>query len=138
VPTAGPEPTSPEGLLPGIPLDGLLHSITMGKTIRGGTVRPLLEVTREEFFSAMDVSGYSLLAVTRALLNEDVLRRSASIVALSYLRAERVARHPYKNSGPRLGRRLSPSPLRACHRRDPARGRRVRREGVTGRMSFGC
>ena len=83
----------------GIQLDGFLHSIAMDKTIRGGTVKPLLEVTREEFFSAMDVSAYSLLAVTRALLNEGVLRRNASIVALSYLGAARVVRHPYKNIG---------------------------------------
>jgi len=33
---------------------------------------------------------------------------------------------------------VSPSPLRTCHRRDPARARRVPREGETGRMSFGC
>lgn len=83
----------------GVQLDGFLHSIAMDKTIRGGTVKPLLDVTRDEFFSAMDVSAYSLLAVTRALLAEGVLRRNASIVALSYLGAERVVRHPYKNIG---------------------------------------
>ncbi len=78
-------------------LDGVLHSIAMDQTIRGGEVKPLLAVTREEFADAMSVSAYSLIALCRALLAEDVLARGASVVALSYIGAERIARHPYKN-----------------------------------------
>ena len=79
--------------------DGLLHSIAMDKTIRAGSVKPLLEVTREEFMGAMDVSAYSLIALTRSLLNHDVLQKNSSILSLSYLGAEKIVRHPYKNVG---------------------------------------
>ena len=80
-------------------LDGVLHSIAMDKTIRGGEVKPLIEVTREEFLSCMDVSAYSLIALVRALLAHEVLQRGSSVVALSYLGAERIVLHPYKNVG---------------------------------------
>lgn len=80
-------------------LDGVLHSIAMDKTIRGGTVKPFLETTREEFMSAMDVSAYSLLSLTRELLNCGALARGASIIALSYLGSVRVMHHPYRNIG---------------------------------------
>jgi len=83
----------------GIRLDGVLHSIAMDKTIRGGEVKPLLQVTREEFASAMDVSAYSLIALLRALLEGGVLNDGAAVCALSYLGAARVARHPYRNIG---------------------------------------
>jgi len=56
----------------------------MDKTIRAGAVKPLIEVTRDEFMSAMNVSAYSLISVTRALLEANVLQREASIVAVSY------------------------------------------------------
>lgn len=82
-----------------ITIDGFLHSVAMDKTIRRGKVKPLLEVSREEFFSAMDISAYSLIALTRALLRHGVLNRGASIVALSYLGAEKITFHPYKNIG---------------------------------------
>lgn len=83
----------------GIKLNGLLHSIAMDKTIRAGAVKPLIEVTREEFMGAMDVSAYSLIALTRSLLNKEVLQKNTSIVSLSYLGAEKIVRHPYKNVG---------------------------------------
>lgn len=83
----------------GIKLNGLLHSIAMDKTIRAGSVKPLLEVTREEFMGAMDVSAYSLIALTRSLLSHDVLQKNSSILSLSYLGAEKIVRHPYKNVG---------------------------------------
>lgn len=83
----------------GIQLHGLLHSIAMDKTIRAGAVKPLIEVTREEFMGAMDVSAYSLIALTRSLLEKEVLQKNSSIVSLSYLGAEKIVRHPYKNVG---------------------------------------
>ena len=83
----------------GIRLDGVLHSIAMDKTIRGGEVKPLLAVTREEFAATMEVSAYSLIALLRALLEGGVLNERAAVVALSYLGAERVVSHPYRNIG---------------------------------------
>lgn len=83
----------------GIQLNGFLHSIAMDKTIRAGVVKPLLEVSKEEFMGAMDVSAYSLISVTRSLLNAKVLQKNASILSLSYLGAEKIVRHPYKNVG---------------------------------------
>ncbi|MEM8608313.1 MAG: SDR family oxidoreductase [Myxococcota bacterium] len=83
----------------GIPLAGVFHSIAMDKTIRAGAVKPLLDVTLEEFSQAMNVSAYSLIALTRSLLHHNVLRERASIVAVSYRGAEFVMTHPYKNVG---------------------------------------
>lgn len=83
----------------GIKLNGFLHSIAMDKTIRAGAVKPLIDVTREEFMGAMDVSAYSLIALTRSMLNQEVLLNNSSILSLSYLGAEKIVRHPYKNVG---------------------------------------
>lgn len=83
----------------GLHVDGIVHAIAMDRTIRAGAAKPLLDVTRDEFMDCMNVSAYSLLALVRTLLRAGVLRRDASIVALSYLGAERVMRHPYRNIG---------------------------------------
>lgn len=83
----------------GLVLDGLLHAIALDRTIRGGAARPLLEVTRREFLDCMSVSAWSLVALSAALARAGVLADGASIVALSYLGAERVMSHPYRNIG---------------------------------------
>jgi enoyl-[acyl-carrier protein] reductase I len=82
-----------------IRLAGVIHAIALDRTIRRGQAKPLLEVTRDEFLDCMNVSAYSLLALVRARLAEDLLERGASVVALSYLGAERVMFHPYRNIG---------------------------------------
>jgi len=82
-----------------LPVDGVLHAIAMDRTIRGGSAKPLLDVSREEFMDCMNVSAYSLIALTRSLLARDLLRKGASLVSLSYLGAERVMTHPYRNIG---------------------------------------
>ena len=83
----------------GTRLDGLLHAIALDRTIRRGSAKNLLDVTRDEFLDCMNVSAYSLLALVRELLGAGVLAPGASIVALSYLGAERVMFHPYRNVG---------------------------------------
>lgn len=80
-------------------LDGVVHAIAHDRTIRGGAARPLLEVTRQEFLDCMSVSAWSLVALCAALARARVLADSGSIVALSYLGAERVMTHPYRNIG---------------------------------------
>ena len=80
-------------------LNGFLHSIAMDKTIRSGAVKPIIELTKDEFFNAMEVSAYSLIAMSRVFLEEGVLAKNSSIVSLSYLGAEKVMSHPYKNVG---------------------------------------
>ena len=80
-------------------LDGFVHAIAMDRTIRRGVAQPLLEVSREDFLHCLDVSAYSLLALTRELLAHGALREGASIVALSYLGAERSMSHAYRNIG---------------------------------------
>ncbi|MCR9145501.1 MAG: SDR family oxidoreductase [bacterium] len=83
-----------------IALDGFLHSIAMDKTIKAGVViKSILDVTKEQFFGAMDVSAYSLVSLTRGLIHSEILRKNGAILALSYLGAEKVAYHPYKNIG---------------------------------------
>jgi len=81
----------------GIKLNGLLHAIAMDKTIRQKQVKPLIDVTREEFCDTMDVSAYSLVRLTHFLLKHDVLAPAASICSLSYIAAEKVTFHPYRN-----------------------------------------
>ncbi|GBF48554.1 enoyl-ACP reductase [Leptospira ryugenii] len=83
----------------GIELNGFLHSIAMDKTIRAGKVKPIMEVTREEFMDAMNISAYSMLAVIQSLYAAKRLAKQASLVALSYLGAEKIVSHPYKNIG---------------------------------------
>lgn len=108
----------------GVRLDGVLHSIAMDRTIRGGAVKPLLSVTREEFADTMSVSAYSLIALCRALLEQEVLARGASVVALSYIGAERVARHPYKNIGVAKAA-LERIAIELAHELGPSHGIRV-------------
>ncbi|OIQ27680.1 MAG: enoyl-ACP reductase [Bacteroidetes bacterium MedPE-SWsnd-G2] len=80
-----------------ITLNGLLHAVAMDKTIRNKKVKPLLEVTKDEFCDTMNVSAYSLIRLTHHLLAQDVLQKGASICALSYIAAEKVTFHPYRN-----------------------------------------
>ena len=80
-------------------LDGVLHAIALDRTIRGGDVKPMLEVSREEFLGCMNISAYSLIGILRALSNQKLLNQRASVVSLSYLGAERITSHPYRNIG---------------------------------------
>lgn len=81
----------------GIKLDGFLHAIAMDKTIRHKIVKPLLEVTKEEFCDTMDVSAYSLIRLAHYLITYGVLQNGSSICSLSYIAAEKVTFHPYRN-----------------------------------------
>lgn len=80
-----------------IELNGLLHAIAMDKTIRNKKVKPLLDVTKDEFCDTMNVSAYSLIRLTHHLIKEKVLVKGSSICALSYIAAEKVTFHPYRN-----------------------------------------
>ena len=80
-------------------VDGLVHAIAMDRTIRGGNALPLLQVSRSEFLDCLDISAYSLIAMARMLVSRDLLRDGASVVSLSYLGAERVMSHAYRNIG---------------------------------------
>ena len=81
----------------GLKLNGFLHSIAMDRTIRNKKVKPLLEVTEEEFCDTLGVSAFSLVRITHHLLHADVLQSDASICSLSYIAAEKVTFHPYRN-----------------------------------------
>jgi len=80
-----------------IKLNGFLHAIAMDKTIRQKSVKPMLEVTVEEFNETMNVSAFSLISLSQALLSNNVLQNGASIVSLSYIAAEKVSSFPYIN-----------------------------------------
>ncbi|MBT3174822.1 MAG: SDR family oxidoreductase [Lentimicrobiaceae bacterium] len=80
-----------------IKLDGMLHAIAMDKTIRNKEVKPLIDVTKDEFCDTMDVSAYSLIRLIHYLLKHNVLERGSSICSLSYIAAEKVTFHPYRN-----------------------------------------
>lgn len=81
----------------GLHLDGFLHSIAMDRTIRNKQVKPLLEVTQAEFCDTLGVSAFSLVRITHHLLNTGALRDGSSICSLSYIAAEKVTFHPYRN-----------------------------------------
>ena len=80
-----------------INIDGILHAVAMDKTIRNKKVKPLLEVTLNEFCETLDVSAFSLIRLTNSLFKSGVLNPGASICALSYIAAEKVTFHPYRN-----------------------------------------
>ncbi len=80
-----------------IPLNGFLHAIAMDKTIRNKKVKPLSEVSFAEYADTMNVSAYSLIRMTHYLQQKEVLQDFASVVSLSYVAADRVTFHPYKN-----------------------------------------
>ena len=81
----------------GLHLDGFLHSIAMDRTIRNKQVKPLLEVTQAEFSDTLGVSAFSLVRITHHLLKTGALRNGSSICSLSYIAAEKVTFHPYRN-----------------------------------------
>ncbi|MDF3821115.1 SDR family oxidoreductase [Leptospira sp. 96542] len=83
----------------GIRLNAFLHSIAMDKTIRKGKVKPIMEVNREEFMDTMNVTAFSFLVLTQSLYNASLFSKNASLLALSYLGAEKLVSHPYKNVG---------------------------------------
>ena len=80
-----------------VKLDGFLHAIAMDKTIRNKSVKPMLEVTAEEFNDTMTVSAFSLISLSHVLLMSHILQKGASIVSLSYIAAEKVSFFPYIN-----------------------------------------
>lgn len=80
-----------------IKLNGFLHAIAMDKTIRQKSVKPMLEVTAQEFNDTMTVSAFSLISLSHAFLQNGVLQKGASIVSLSYIAAEKVSFFPYIN-----------------------------------------
>jgi enoyl-[acyl-carrier protein] reductase I len=83
----------------GLELDGALHAVAFDRTLRHGTSARLLDTSREDFAECMNVSAYSLIALLRGLLAAGRLREGASVVSLSYIGAERVVSHPYRNVG---------------------------------------
>ncbi len=78
-------------------INGFLHAIAMDKTIRNKEVKPLLDVTKEEFCDTMNVSAYSLIRLSHYLLKYKVLLPGSSICSLSYIAAAKVTFHPYRN-----------------------------------------
>ena len=80
-----------------IKIDGLLHAIAMDRTIRNKKVKPLLEVNFDEFCDTMQVSAFSLVSLISSLRAGDLLNKSSSICSLSYIAAQKVTFHPYRN-----------------------------------------
>ena len=76
---------------------GVVHAVAFDRTIRGDDSPLLIDTPRDAFLECMNVSAYSLIALTRALLRSDRLADAPSIVALSYIGAERSVSHPYRN-----------------------------------------
>lgn len=80
-----------------IKIDGFLHAIAMDKTIRQKVVKPILEVTKEEFCDTMEVSAYSLIRIAQYLYKYELMQPKSSICSLSYIAAAKVTFHPYRN-----------------------------------------
>jgi enoyl-[acyl-carrier protein] reductase I len=76
-----------EGELGG--LDFLVHSVAYAP--REELIGEFVNTSRAGFATAMDVSVYSLVTLTRAAL--PIMRENASIVTLTYLGGERVVPH---------------------------------------------
>jgi enoyl-[acyl-carrier protein] reductase I len=70
-------------------LDFLVHSVAFAP--REELTGQFVNTTRQGFATALDVSAYSLVAVTRAAM--PLMTEGGSIVTLTYLGAERVVPH---------------------------------------------
>jgi enoyl-[acyl-carrier protein] reductase I len=70
-------------------LDFLVHSVAFAP--REELTGQFVNTTRQGFATALDVSAYSLVAVTKAAL--PIMTNGGSIVTLTYLGAERVVQH---------------------------------------------
>ena len=69
-------------------LDFLLHGTAFAP--REELARPFVETSREGFRIALDVSAYSLIALTRGAVPLMAARGGGSVVTLTYLGSERV------------------------------------------------
>ncbi len=76
-------------------LDGLVHSIAFGDYSEGP--KPFHETSKDQFLRALDVSCFSLVAITNAL--KDLLSREASVVTIS-ISTTRMASENYGFMGP--------------------------------------
>lgn len=79
----------------GIELDGIIHSIAFANYSEG--LKPFHETVRKDFLQAVDISCFSLIAVTNAL--KTVLKNDASIVTIS-ISTTRMASENYGYMGP--------------------------------------
>lgn len=70
-------------------LDFLIHSVAFAP--REELTGQFVNTTRQGFATALDVSTYSLVAVTKAAL--PLMTNGGSVVTLTYLGAERVVQH---------------------------------------------
>ena len=70
-------------------LDFLVHSVAFAP--REELIGQFVNTTRQGFATALDVSAYSLVAVTRAAV--PLMTNGGSVVTLTYLGAERVVPH---------------------------------------------
>jgi len=66
------------------PLDILVHSLANGPEVK----KPLLEVSRAGYLSAVSVSAYSLIGLLREF--GPMLRPNASVASLTYMASERI------------------------------------------------
>ena len=72
----------------GGPLDFVVHSIGMGLNVRKG--RAYEELKYEWYQKTLDISAVSLHRMVAAALRADALARGASVVAMSYIGAQRT------------------------------------------------
>jgi enoyl-[acyl-carrier protein] reductase I len=67
-------------------LDFIVHSVAFAD--REDLKKPFVETPRDHFATALDVSAYSLVAVTRAAL--PIMNEGGSVLAMTYYGAEKV------------------------------------------------
>ena len=79
----------------GIELDGMVHSIAFANYSEG--LKPFHETVRKDFLQAVDISCFSLIALTSALT--PVFKNNASIVTIS-ISTTRMASENYGYMGP--------------------------------------
>lgn len=70
------------------PVDFLVHSIGMGVNVRKG--RPYEDLNHDWYLKTLDVSAVSLHRIVQAALRREALADGGSIVALTYIGAQRV------------------------------------------------
>jgi enoyl-[acyl-carrier protein] reductase I len=69
-------------------IDFVLHSIGMSPNIRKG--KPYMDLNYEWYMKTLDISGLSFHKIMHAAVQTDALNEWASVVALSYIAAQRI------------------------------------------------
>ena len=78
-------------------IDGFLHSIAFSDSTQ--LCKDFFAITKENFMNAVDISAYSLFAITKEIVKQNLMPDGGSILTMTYIGSNRVIPH-YNVMGP--------------------------------------